>query len=177
MSTLRLSTNSHTCLAAQVSLTGTFKHTLRNNHNVSSTVTVDMLQCSNGVSMLVHAGNNHTASRFAKPLCPRRAARFIEDAANGVPFSDLPHEDEYKLVSDIEQMLREGIQAQRGTYYTWTDDDIEFEVGFEPGRARITVGTTTLGMSLPANRELAYQLLSDNLHRFLQAVRTTSQAA
>lgn len=177
MNLLRLSTNSKTCLAAQVSLTGTFKHTLRNEHGVSSTVAVDMLQCTDGVSMMVHAGSNHTGSRFAKPLCPSRAARLIESVANGTPFSDAPFEEEYELVSETEHMLREAIQAQRGTYLNWTDDGIEFELIVLPGHAKIAVGETALSMQLPQDREQAYQLLSDNLQRFLHAVRVTSNAA
>lgn len=174
---LKLSLNSHARLAAQVALTGTFEHTLRNDQGVASTVKVDVLQCSNAVSVMVRAGSSNTGATFARPVCPRRTARLIESVANGMPFSDAPFEEECALISEIELILREAIQSQRGTYWLSPDDDLEVELLMQPSQASLRIGETKMDMHLPVDRDAAYDRLSDNLQRFLDAVRATAQAA
>lgn len=185
LSTLYLTTLSKQLLQYQVSLNGTFHHTLRSlGGNTQLRVAVSIEQCEKALDVLVtFTGNRHTTSIVLEKQradTAARVVRFIEHAANGETAIGLPEVDEDQLASEMERSLRRAIRTGSGTWYLIAD---ELEPALQISRtsrgyiARIQLGEATSYVTLPRDTQRAYTLLADTMNRFLQGYRDSLAAA
>ncbi|PKM30211.1 MAG: hypothetical protein CVV07_07270 [Gammaproteobacteria bacterium HGW-Gammaproteobacteria-11] len=177
MSMLKLNTASLQRLPAQLTLNGTFQHTLRNAKGVSCAIEFDVLQCSKAIQFSVKGGPMWLSCTLARPVCLQRVVGFIESATNGTHWADAPYSEESDLVTEIESTLREVAVKRQGTYHLSTDDDIWVSIGAIGNRCRIEIDSTAFNMQLPTNTDEAYSQLHQNLHAFINACRATAHTA
>lgn len=179
LTTLRLTELSKQLLQYQVSLNGTFHHTLRSVFgNTQLRVAVSIEQCANALELLVtFAGNRHTTSVVLEKRradTAARAARFVEHAANGESLYDVPEPGEHELASEMELSLRGAIRAGQGTWFL-TADELEPTLWIDRTSrgyiAKIQLDEATSYVTLPRDTQRAYALLADTMHRFLQGYR------
>tara|TARA_R110001592_G_scaffold65634_2_gene201210 strand:- start:2452 stop:2985 length:534 start_codon:yes stop_codon:yes gene_type:complete len=177
MSMLKLNTASNQRLPAQLTLNGTFQHTLRNSKGVECRINLEVLQCTRAIQVSVKGGPIWLSVTLGRPVNPRRVARFIESATNGTPFHEAPYAEEDELVSEIESTLREVAVKRKGSHHFCTDDDIWVSIAAMDRRCKFEVEDTTFSMTLPTDTEQAYLLLHENLQAFLSACRSTAHSA
>lgn len=182
---LRLNHVSRACLQAQVHLNGTFHHTLigiDGKTTLRAAVTIE--QCGKGIDVTVQSsGLRHSTSVVLDKRRADTAARviqFVESITNGDTFADAPDFEEYALVSDMERDLRRAIRMGRGTFWLSAD---ELEPILQIARtrhgytARIDLDDAQCYLTLPADSQRAYDMLADNMNRFLQGHRDSLAAA
>ncbi len=185
LSTLYLTALSKQLLKYQVSLNGTFHHTLRSlGGNTQLRVAVAFEQCENALELMVtFAGNRHTNSVVLEKHradTAARVVRFIECAANGELAIDLPEIGEDLLASELERRLRRAIRVGSGT---WELEADELEPTLQISRtsrgysAQIQLDGAFCGVTLPRDTQRAYALLADTMNRFLQGYRDSLAAA
>lgn len=185
ISTLYLTALSKQLLQYQVTLNGTFHHTLRSlGRNTQLRVAVSIEQCENALELMVNfAGNRHTTSvvlEKRRPDTAARVARFIQHAANGESLYDVPEPGEHEHASEMELSLRGAIRAGQGTWFL-TADELEPTLWIDRTSrgysAKIQLGEATSYATLPRDTQRAYALLADTMNRFLQGYRDSLAAA
>lgn len=162
-------------LAEQATQNGTFIHGLRDPSGLICCLAfVTVEQCTAAVCARVEMGDSVNSITLARRAdTGARVARFLEELANGVSPSRVPEVEEYLLVDDMEEMLRDAIRTGQGGYYLPADEiDLCLELrpaigSAQRGDARRTVfrfeineAAVTLPMLLPSDRQLAYELLA-----------------
>ena len=185
LSTLYLTALSKQLLQYQVSLNGTFHHTLRSIVGKNQLrVAVSIEQCDKALDVLVTStGNRHTTSIVLEKQradTASRVVRFIEHAANGETAIGLPEVDEDLLASEMERSLRRAIRTGSGTWYLIADELEPCLVINRTSRgfsAQIELGGAFCGVTLPRDTQRAYALLADTMSRFLQGYRDSLAAA
>jgi hypothetical protein len=185
MSRLSLNAAAYIRLQAQVHLSGTFNHTLHSRddrHSVPAQVEIE--QCTAGITVMVRiCGTCNTSVTLDKHRKNNatRVASFIEGIANGRSPTGVPDVDEYEAVSDIEASLRQAIRRGRGIYHLIADE-LEPSVQIQRNRhggytAKIELDDAGCVLTLPADSQRAYAILSENLNQFLQGYRNSLAAA
>lgn len=182
---LRLNPVSRACLQAQVHLSGTFNHTLigiDGKTTLRAAVTIE--QCGKGIEVTVQSsGLRHSTSVVLDKRRADTAARviqFIESLTNGDPLTNVPEVDEHLLISEMESSLRRAIRLGRGTWHLIADElepillITRTRLGYT---ARIELDDAQCYLTLPPDSQRAYDMLADNMNRFLQGHRDSLAAA
>ncbi|WP_025128886.1 hypothetical protein [Pseudomonas sp. PH1b] len=185
MSRLTLNACAYIRLQAQVGLSGTFHHTLHSRdgcHSVSAQVEIE--QCSAGIAVMVRiCGTRNTSVTLDKHRKnnAQRVASFIEGIANGRCPTGVPDVDEYLVVSDIEADLRHAIRQGRGTYHMIAHElEPSLQIQRNPHggyTAKLELDDAGCELTLPTDSQRAYEILADNLNRFLRGYRDSLAAA
>lgn len=185
LSTLYLTALSKQLLQYQVSLNGTFHHTLRSIvGNTHLRVAVSIEQCDKALNVLVtFTGNRHTTSIVLdkqRADTAARVVRFIEHAANGEQYAGTMEHGEPELVSDIERTLRRALRVGCGGWQLQADELEPMLTISRTSRgysAQIELGGAFCCVTLPRDTQRAYTLLADTMNRFLQGYRDSLAAA
>ena len=187
MNTLSLSPAGLPYLAGQATKNGTFTHLLRDQQGmVRESATLIIEQCDKAISVRVEIGDSRNMITLRRGAdAGERIARFVEDVANGVSPSSVPEVDEHELISDDEEMLRSAITLGRGTHYLVMEDGLDVCLCLRPALsdARRTLFcfelngvSMTLWLMLPADRQIAYELLSGCVHELVANYRSYAAA-
>lgn len=184
---LRLSLASRHALARQVGLNGTYHHELHDavTTEIRATAHVVIEQCCDGLTARVELGDSvNTITLSKRDDNGTRLAVFIESLANGVVLPiDIPGVGEDQLVSDLESMLRDAVRECRGTFYLPVEgiDCLALllrQSALDPKRVAFRIELDgvclTLPMLLPADRNLAYELLSGCIQEFVANYRAAA---
>lgn len=182
---LRLTPVSVACMQAQVCLNGTFHHTLIGiDGKTTLRAAVSIEQCDKAIAVTVQLAGlrDSTIIKLDKNRCDTaaRVIRLVECLTNGDPMTDVLEVDEHLLVSEMELALRHAIRRARGTWHLIAD---ELEPSLSIARssrgytARIELDEAQLLLTLPADTQRAYDMLADNMNRFLQGYRDSLAAA
>lgn len=187
MNTLTLSPAGRPYLAEQATQNGTFTHLLRDAQGiVRGMANIIVEQCDKAISVRVELGDSRNSITLARrDDAGERIARFVEEIANGVTPSSVPEVDEHELVSEEEVMLRDAIRLGRGTYYLVAEDDLDLCLCLRPGviepsrtlfRFELNGAAITLWLMLPADRQIAYELLSGCVEELVANYRSGAAA-
>lgn len=184
MSRLSLNAGAYIRLQAQVTLSGTFNHTLHSRDRVQTvTAKVEIDQCNAGITVLVQICgtlNSVTLDKHCKNNATR-VASFIEGIANGLSPTGVPDVNEHEAVGDIEATLRLAIRRGRGIYHLIADElDPSVQIQRNPRGgyiAKLELDDAGCVLTLPADKQRAYAILAENLNQFLQGYRNSLAAA
>lgn len=184
MSRMSLNADAYIRLQAQVVLSGTFNHTLHSRDGGQSvTAKVEIDQCTAGITVLVQicgTANSVTLHKHRKNNATR-VASFIEGIANGLSPTGVPDVNEHEAVGDIEATLRLAIRRGRGIYHLIADElDPSVQIQRNPRGgyiAKLELDDAGCVLTLPADNQRAYAILTENLNQFLQGYRNSLAAA
>lgn len=169
-------------LAEQVSQNGAFTHSLHANDralNASACVVIE--QCLSAVAVRVEMGDSVNSITLARRAdTSERVALFLEGLANGVSPSSVPEVEEYLLMSDLEQTLRDALQQRQGTFYLPSEDVEYLCLLLAPSssdsartvfRFELDSVGLTLPLILPVDSEQAYELLAGCVQELIATYR------
>lgn len=187
MNTLSISPAGMPYLAGQANQNGTFTHLLRDQQGmVRGSATLIIEQCDQGISVRVEIGDSRNGITLRRgDDAGARIARFVEEIANGVTPSSVPEVDEHELISDDEEMLRTAIRLGRGTHYLVMEDDLDLCLCLRSAasdkrrslfRFELNGAALTLWLLLPADRQIAYEFLSDCVRELVANYRSGAAA-
>ena len=187
MNTLSLSPAGRPYLAEQVTQNGTFTHLLRDQQGiVRASATVIVEQCDKAISVRVDLSDSCNVITLRRGAdAGERIARFIEEIANGVTPRSVPEECEHELISGEEEMLRDAIRLGHGTYYLVAEDDLDLCLCLRPAVTdkrrtlfcfELNGAAITLWLMLPADRQIAYELLSGCVQELVANYRSGAAA-
>lgn len=184
MSRLSLNAGAYIRLQAQVTLSGTFNHTLHSRDGGQTvTAKVEIDQCTAGITALVQICgtlNSVTLDKHRKNNATR-VASFIEGIANGLSPTGVPDVNEHEAVGDIEATLRLAIRRGRGIYHLIADElepSVQIQRNPRGGYiAKFELDDAGCVLTLPADNQRAYTILAENLNQLLQGYRNSLAAA
>ncbi|MNZ14587.1 hypothetical protein D3C78_315140 [compost metagenome] len=187
MNTLSLSPAGRPYLAEQATQNGTFTHLLRDQQGmVRESATLIIEQCDEAISVRVEIGDGcHSITLRRGDDAGERIARFVEFIANGEQDYSVPVQDDLELISDVERMLREAIRLGRGTHCLYMEDDFDLCLCLRPALSDLRRAlfcfelngvSLTLWLMLPADRQVAYELLSGCVQELVANYRSSAAA-
>lgn len=175
---LHLSLASRLMLANHVGLNGTLHYPVQDSTGaVRATVNLAIEQSDDELTARVELGESvNTLTLSKREDTVTRLADFIDSVANGVGVEDMP-------IGDMEAMLREAVNARRGTYYLPVEgiESLALLVRQSPAypnrvafRFELDGVCMTLPMLLPSNSVLAYELLYGCVQDFVANYRNAA---